>query len=885
MSYPYIKYIFLIAFTFQSILSFAQNQSLKDKLNHYKSQNDLTNWIYEQLDNANGNPQKDTTLLLNAQKEQWREAKSSDERYAWLNLLSTLGYYQLLDGNILGSINAYEDAFSYFQKHQILEYNIVEYTLKPLSNNYTRLGDYERALYLQQQSINLQQQYQADPNQLASLYCNMAISFRSMSRLPDARKAIRNGLALKPDAATLIMLNNVYADILYDEENYTKAIAIIKKNIALQKATNAETAYWLMSAYNTEGNIYLAINQPNKAQQSFTKAINLLNRFYPYGRKREKANLYTALGKAALANGQASIANTYFHKTLAILNISNLKGEIINANIYGDNKLVDVFMQLANTQLQNGHQEMALNNILLSLLAANKIRNEFAYNKTKERLQVDIKQIVSKGIDLCYQLYQRSKQDKYLHQMLSLAEQSKSRTLLDQIERNHQNTKSYKNDSLIIKKRTLEQAIAYHEKQQLENNTAKADQLAALKFNLSMIDKEIAKKYPQFNITTASELSLSQLPNHRFIEFFIGDKHIYAISIRHKKIEQVIKIDHADRVKAQIIDFVQTYFQQGPNAMLNKPKAYFMAAHHIYQLLIGPLKPNHQEKLTIIPDGVLGYLSFDGLITQPQYLENISKWPFLIKQNDISYAFSIKTLLAKPKPSKSSVFTGIFVTHEQGDKMSLAAIKEEAKLIAEQVKGNFLYNEALTTASFEKWFEQSKVLHIGTHAYLSGANKEPTLDFGKEKMYLFELSAKQHAPSLVVLSACRTADGKLAVGEGIISLSRGFNAIGTMATVASLWNVNDNAGALITADFYKYINKGYMASEALRQAKLNWLNSEKSSSALLLPYYWDSLIYMGKDQQIQLDTPGTFSSWMMVLGIAFATLVLTTLAVKRRKKP
>ena len=864
------------------MLLFAQSDNLQQKLNSYKTNNDLTNWIYEQLDNANGNPQKATSLLLTAQKEHWREAKTSEERFAWLNLLSTLGYYQLLDGNILGSINAYENAFSFFRKYQILDYDIVEYTLKPLSNNYTRLGDYERALYLQQQSIDFQQQYNENPNKIASLYCNMAISFRSMSRLPDAHKAIRNGFALKPDAATLVMLNNVYADVLYDEDNYTKAITIIKSNIAKQKAINAATAYWLMSSYTTAGNIYLALKQAHKAQSSFTKAINLLNHYYPYGRLREKANLYTALGKTALVAGQTTATNTYFYKTLDILNISNHKGEIISANIYGDNKLVDVFMQLANVQLKAGLNEKALNSILMSLLAANKIRNEFADDKTKERLQADIKQIVSQGIDLCYQLYHSTKQRKYLYQILTLTEQSKSRTLLDQIERNQQNTKSYKHDSLILKKRALEQAIAYHEKQQLENSKTTSDQLASLKFDLSMLNKEIAKKYPQFNISADKEISLSQLPNHRFIEYFIGEEHIYAISIHHQKIEQVIKIAHADSVKSQIINFVQTYYQQGPNAMLNNPKAYFMASYRIYQLIMAPLKPNNHEKLTIIPDGMLGHLSFDGLITQSHYLENISKWPFMIKQNDISYAFSIKTLLFNPKPSNSSAFTAIFVTHEQGNKTPLAAIKQEAELISAQIKGNYLYNEALTTSSFEKWFEQSKVLHIGTHAYLSGPNKEPTLDFGKEKMYLFELSAKQHAPSLVVLSACRTADGLLANGEGIISLSRGFNAIGTMATIASLWNVNDKAGALITADFYKFLNKGYNASEALRQAKLNWLNSEKSSTALLLPYYWDSLIYMGKDQQIQLTT-SRYPIWMM-LTIALGVIVLTIIGIKYLKK-
>ncbi|WAC40830.1 CHAT domain-containing protein [Pedobacter sp. SL55] len=149
-------------------------------------------------------------------------------------------------------------------------------------------------------------------------------------------------------------------------------------------------------------------------------------------------------------------------------------------------------------------------------------------------------------------------------------------------------------------------------------------------------------------------------------------------------------------------------------------------------------------------------------------------------------------------------------------------------------------------------------------------------------MYLFELSAKQSAPSLVVLSACQTADGILANGEGIISLSRGFNAIGTTATIASLWNVNDNAAAQIMAGFYQSLEKNKNASEALRQAKLNWLSTAKTSNAMLLPYYWDSLIYMGKNQEIELQKP---INWLEKPFLAiYCVLLLASIFAIRKVK-
>jgi len=880
------KYLCLLILLLSNIWLFAQTDDLQHKLNNYKAKNDLTNWIYEQLDNANENPQKAISLLLNTQKERWRDAKTNEERFAWLNFLSTLGYYQLLDGNILGSINSYENALSFFRKYQILDYDVVEYILKPLSNNYTRLGDYERALYLQKQSL----EFNEDNNKIATVYCNMAISYRSMARLQDAYKAIQNGLALNSDNFSRIMLNNVYADVLYDDGDYTKAATIIENNIGKQKATNEETAYWLMSAYTTSGNIYLKLQQNQKANISYLKALQLLNKYYPYGKVRERANLYTQIGETYLAQSKPLEAISYGQKTLNILGISNAKNQIIKENIYGDNKLVDVFMLLAQANLLLKQPEQTLNYINLSLLSADKIRSEFAADKTKERLQNYLKQIVEQGINISYQLYQQKKDKKYLSQILALAEQSKGRTLLDQMERNQRslrsiskNMESVKSDSLFLRKQTLERTINYFQKQVIENPKSNlTKKIEALKFDLALIEKALAKKYQHLNNSDYNtDIQLNKLPNHRFVIYFVGKNDVYIININQQEIENVIKLSNAGNIKSAVRNFVQTYFHNGPNAMLNSPEAFFHNSNHIYQLILAPLNLKPNEKLTIIPDGILGYLSFDGLLCKDNHTENISKWPFLIKTHAIDYAFSIKTLQNRRVATTETGFAGLFITHQNSDKAVLKAISTEADLIKKQVSGNFLFNEAVNAQSFGELFEKSKVMHIGTHAYLSGETSEPTLDFGKEKLYLFDLSAKQSAPALVVLSACRTADGLLANGEGIISLSRGLNAIGTSATIASLWNVNDDAAATITANFYQSLRITKNAGEALRKAKLDWLNTPKASNALLLPYYWDSLVYIGKNQEINLHEP---LSWPIYTIIGIGVIGLLILAYVFRKR-
>lgn len=862
---------------------FAQSDDLNAKLNGFKSKNDLSNWIYEQLDEANANPSKAVANLKKAQKERWRNTKTPDEHFAWLNLLSTLGYYELLDGNILGSTNTYENALRFFQQHQILSYDIVEYTLKPLSNNYTRLGDYERALYLQKQSLD----FREDPSKMANIYGNMAISYRSMSHLADAHKSIESGFDLKPDAKTRIMLNNVLADVLYDEGDYTKAALVIQQNIKAQTATDHESAYWLMGTYTTAGNVQLELKQYAKGREFYQKALALINKYYPYGRLREKANLFTQLAKTFLAAKQPKEAIAYSHQSLSTLGIMQNKA-IINQKIFGDYKVVDAFMQMAKAQLMLGQPEQALSNINLSLLAADKIRNEFGADITKERLQKSLKQIAEQGIAINYLLFEKNKNQKYLHQILLLAEQSKARTLLDQMERNQNAVaKNVKADSLLIKKQTLERAVIYHEKQEIEQKTTKLKEtIAGLKFQLALINKQIAKKYKQDHSNFTNEINLANLPKHRFIEYFFGDENIYVININQQKIESVVKLGDAPLIKAQIKSFVATYFQHGPTKMANDPQSFYGASNLVYQLILAPLSIKPQDNITIIPDGILGYLSFDGLISQEKYVESLSAWPFFIKEHLTSYAFSLRTLQLEKLKSTNQGFAGLFITHTIGKNAPLLAIEKEASEIKKKVSGVFLYNEEVNAKSFEQQFEQRNILHIGTHAYLSGPNQEPTLDFEREKIYLFELSAKQKAPSLVVLSACRTADGILADGEGIISLSRGFNAIGTSATIAGLWNVNDNAVAYITQHFYQSLLKGNTSAEALRDAKIAWIKDPQTSGALLLPYYWDSLVYMGKNQTFDLEKP-FFSPWMLwsIEGLMVILLsVLTFIFLARRAK-
>jgi CHAT domain-containing protein len=868
-----VRFILLALLLLPCVLMYAQDAAVNKKLAELKAKNNLADWLYERIEYTNANPQQ-LPFLLRTQKEAWRQPNSIDERVAWLTLLTTQGYDQLQAGDILSSISYYEEAYAYYYKYKVADFDAPEYICKPLSNNYTRLGDYERAVFIQQKSLNNLPANEVD--NIASVYSNMAISYYSMGDYALAESCIAKGERLVKSPEIRFRLQNVLADILYDHNDLAKARALLKKNIATQKKIDAETAYSRFGAYATLGRIELKDGRLSDAEDGLKMALSIINKWFPGDRLREQANVTAQLGKVARLRNQPQKAIAYFDKALRILRINTAQNKTHANLIYGENNLVDIFHEKALTYQLLKQDEPAIENIRYALLATDKIRTEFADSKTKERLQQDAKGLAESAIEMAMALYDKTKDRQYLNLVLEIAEQTKGRTLADDIQYSNRQIAAGEHDTTMRRVLDLERAIAYNERLAITGNDAEKyrQKISALKYNLSLLNRGYRRPAAS-DVTRAAKL-LAALPGSlRVVEFFFGAHAIYRIDIRSNKVEQAIRIGNADTLRQQLIQFIDTYYRNGPAAALNSPKEFYRQSNNIYTALFGHITLKAGEHLCIVADDVLGYLSFDGLIIGKKYQPTIQSWPFLVKEITTGYAFSLNTLIKnKPQDGNRNAFTGLFVTHQRNSNAPIIAVEKEAEAINKLVKGAYLYDDEVNNTAFFKAFENSAVLHISTHAYLSGANKEPTLDFGKEKLFLFELLAERNKPNLVILSACRTGDGLLAQGEGIISLSRGFSAVGTPATIAGLWNVNDDAVSKITADVYKQLLAGQTSGEALHNAKLTWLNTGQTSDAMYLPYYWDSLILMGTDAPLHLQKASQPYYFYAIGGLLIVLLLL-----------
>jgi len=92
---------------------------------------------------------------------------------------------------------------------------------------------------------------------------------------------------------------------------------------------------------------------------------------------------------------------------------------------------------------------------------------------------------------------------------------------------------------------------------------------------------------------------------------------------------------------------------------------------------------------------------------------------------------------------------------------------------------------------------------------------------------------------LVTLSACETGLGKVANGDDVIGLTRGFLYAGARSIVASLWEVDDAATAHLMETFYRNLGNNDKR-EALRLAQIETRQQYPD------PWYWAAFNVLGR---------------------------------------
>ncbi|MEM6398281.1 MAG: CHAT domain-containing tetratricopeptide repeat protein [Bacteroidota bacterium] len=305
-------------------------------------------------------------------------------------------------------------------------------------------------------------------------------------------------------------------------------------------------------------------------------------------------------------------------------------------------------------------------------------------------------------------------------------------------------------------------------------------------------------------------------------------------------------------------------------------RVYRAKAWQLYQQLFPESLPAGTQEVILSLDGDLLSVPFEALLTEePTEGQPDSELPYLLRAHAISYTPSVSYYYSSSTVNRSAdqqatgglvAFAPVFLDSENKSSEQEAdptraplpaTLDEVAQLdslfsFSGQPSTIHLQQDATESQVYHQNFGQAKYLHFATHGFvdtdrpeLSGISLYPgaTSSEYDGQLTAGEIYHLRLQADLVVLSACETALGKLASGEGLLGLSRSFLNAGADNLVVSLWPVQDEATSSLMVDLYKLLlsdNNGRLSSQ-LRQAKLDFMSSEEWAH----PYYWSAFVLIG----------------------------------------
>ena len=272
------------------------------------------------------------------------------------------------------------------------------------------------------------------------------------------------------------------------------------------------------------------------------------------------------------------------------------------------------------------------------------------------------------------------------------------------------------------------------------------------------------------------------------------------------------------------------------------------SARRLHQMILGPLRSAIAGKtsLIIVPDGVLWNLPFQAL--------QGGDGRYLIEDAAVSYAPSVTVLreTMRPRPARPAASALIAFGNP-------AAVLPETEREVRQIAPMYGPSSRVyvgTDATEDRWKAEApsfRVVHVATHGVLDNASPlyshlvlAPSGRAGGDDGLLeaWEIMNTPLTADLVVLSACETARGRIAAGEGVIGLMWSVFVAGSPATLVSQWQVDSASSTALMVAFHREWNGGarnVSKSRALQQASLQVLHTRGFSH----PFYWAGFILAG----------------------------------------
>lgn len=543
-------------------------------------------------------------------------------------------------------------------------------------------------------------------------------------------------------------------------------------------------------------------------------------------------------------------------------------------------------------------------------LAIRYFRNTLFETESKSTLVAQFRNMLSGGVTVALDMHRIHPEDQlHIQRAFAFTEQSKALVLLEGVRSAGVTRFEGVSDSILEEERMLRRAITDAEillRELLSNPLSHRNSL--IKAKNELFDRQSAYEDFQRNLASGS---FANYYNYRFgfslatiadvqsqllskdqtlLSYFIKkDSQIIAFVIQKdgfKVVECPVEKD-LEKWVVQLNDGLTGYHTLDPSKQSEelyekKLLEYIAAAQQLYNCLLLPVEHLLGSKVIIVPDGLLGAVPFELLLTgPPPQIRNFATYPywFTSRKHFVGYAYSAtlqREMVQKQHRKKplysfmgmAPFFPGTRTDVQKGT--SIAALRnaappkpeykhlfysgKEVLTVSDLWAGQYWVGKEASKDNFLKKAPDYRILYLSTHGVLDNAAEFSYLAFATgtsetESLYVRDLYNIQLNTDLVTLSACETGIGEIEQGEGIISLSRAFAYAGAKSIVTSLWQVDDIATKDLMVGFYRNLKSGNTKDAALAKAKSDYISNPRGAQNH--PFFWGGFIGIGDMQTIQ----------------------------------
>ncbi|MFN0213590.1 MAG: CHAT domain-containing protein [Saprospiraceae bacterium] len=855
--------------------------------------------------------------LDTALDKRWREPRNIQEWRPFMLLQANRGWFLRKMDKFWMSVQAYEQAAKIYEQFKYDDFNPVKNLYKALGNNYTRLGDNDKAIAVFQKALAVG----GDNEDMSGLYANIGIAYWNKGDYVAAEEYYRKGLSLPgiSNSKRGFLLGRL-AETMLDLGRAAEAARTANEALRLLRPDGPDDKHTIEDRARPRRVAGLANTKLGKFAEAERLLLGALadDRASSGESSREVGKDHIALSKLYLQKDQALQAVQATDRALTAVipsfqPINHLSNPPVT-KLYEENTIFEALTAKAAAAQALFEKsgdirwlELALECHELAWQAESILRRVLQYSTSKLHLLKDARAREEAAMNVARLLFEKTGQTVWLEKAFAIAERSKAALLHEALQDNLIRQGLAGNDKHFEEITALRQSLSHYDKNLLLHpNSDKVPQwrieVDGIRAQIAVLEQTLRKEYPNLYTIEVAETKWLPIPadfanGEALVEYFISEHWVDIFVFQRDKPSSQLRPQVPDhngqggyggqiwrRIPndAELQSLIRRYlaFFENDYAILNDPAGYFQTAYTLWQKLL-PSETATAAMLTILPDGVLNFVPFEALVTTINGSPSLRNAAYLLRQQEIRYAWSL-AVLRQQKNLKSKASNYL---------LSIApGFENRERGLAPLVHTDFDWNGITgwdiqklrgQTADLQHFLTSAgeyRVLHFSTHAF---AGEHPRIELMDSSLLLPDLYALPLKADLVMLSACETGLGKEAKGEGVMSLARAFAQAGAACIVSSLWSVNDRSTSRLLQYFYEKIGTGYATSKALREAKLAYLSDPKIGNAAQSPYFWAGLVAVGDDRVI--EQPWGWGMWG-ILGVGLLGVIFVVWWLFLRRK-